>query len=141
MIKYFCASTIAFLGLTAPVHAQDNEGAGPHEAIVKEMLSALEQITEALKTVTDEETAQAAKPALQKVAVLWEQVRKKAEAIKPPSKEERQKVEAYAEKFVAAQKQLFGQISRVVSVPGGREVLREIRAVITPAEKPKSLPK
>jgi hypothetical protein len=125
--------------LPALAFGQDNEpAAGPHEAVVQEMLSVLEQITEALKTVQDKDTAAAAQMVLQKVAAQWQQVRKKADALRPPSKEEREKLEGYAKKFTVAQKQLFAQMSRVISVEGGREALREVRAVLTPPDKSKT---
>lgn len=142
MKQAFALGMIVLAGCTV-VAAPAQEGDAPtgiHETIVKDMLGVLDQITESLKTVTDEQTAAAAKEGLHQAAAKWQQVRMKAESLKPPSKEEKERLEIYAERFVISQKQLFGQIGRVIAVPGGRELLKEIRSVLGQEKSKKAEP-
>jgi len=135
----FASLVLACSSITVLAAFQDegNPAIGEHEMIVKEMLAVLDLITETLKGVTDEPTAGAAKAGLQQAEARWQQVRGKAAQAKPPRKVDKERLEAYAEKFVVAQKQLFGQIGRVIAVPGGRELLKELRTVVAPADKNK----
>src|SRR4051812_44174818 len=94
------------------------------EDIVKQMLGTMENLTSTLSTVRDEETAKAAIPELRKAAGLWATVKKKAEALPPPPKEEKDRLaKLYKTKLEEAQKKLFGEVQRVQAVPGGRAAL------------------
>ena len=58
-------------------------------------------------------------------------MRTKAESIKPPVKEEKERLEKeYKPKLFEAQKKLFGEIGRVKLLTGGQVALKEIRAVM-----------
>lgn len=129
--------TCSSLTVLAAFQDEGNPAIGEHEAIVKEMLAVLDLITESLKGVNDEPTAAAAKAGLQQAEARWQKVRGNAAIAKPPSKQDKERLETYAEKFALAQKQLFGQISRVIGVPGGRELLKVLRTVVSPADKSK----
>jgi uroporphyrinogen-III decarboxylase len=106
-------------------------GGGPYEAVVKEMLTNLEQMSATLMTVTDEDTAKAARPDLKKAADAWLVARKKADALPPPEPDVKDKLaKEYKPKLDASVKKLFGQVLRVQEVRGGKDALQEIAGVL-----------
>ncbi len=116
--------------------AQDPPPAPTFADVTREVLATLDQITTALKTVTDEDTAAAARPALNKAAQRFVELRKKAETMKPPTKEEKERLEKeFRPKLTEAQKNLFAEIGRVRQVPGGPDALKELQAVVNPKKK------
>jgi hypothetical protein len=99
--------------------------------IVKEMLGTMEKITASLTGIRDEETAKSGRPELLKAAAGWQDIVQKAAKMKPPSREEKERLEKeYKDKMRVAQKKLFAEIARVKGVPGGREALKEISAAL-----------
>jgi len=99
--------------------------------VVKEMLSTMEKMTTSLAGIMDEETAKSARPELLKAATGWQEIRQKADKMKPPTRDEKAKLEKeYKEKLQLAQKKLFAEIARVKGVPGGREALKEVSAAL-----------
>ncbi|MCS7045659.1 MAG: hypothetical protein NZO58_04820 [Gemmataceae bacterium] len=107
-----------------------------HDAVVRNMLDAIESITRTLTTVTDQESAAAAKGELAKIAKEWLALRAAAEKLPPPPREEKDRLEKeYKGKIEAAQLKLAAEVARVRNVPGGLEALQEIRSVLT---RPKS---
>src|SRR5689334_22501904 len=106
------------------------------EDVIKEILASMDQLTTSLKTVEDEKSAEAARPELRKAAERFVAVRTKAESIKPPAKEEKDRLEKeYKSKLFEAQKKLFGEIGRVKLLSGGQVALKEIRAVMESKKK------
>src|SRR4051794_32879495 len=101
------------------------------EDVLKSMLGTMDQITKTLSGITDEDTAKAARPELKKSAEEWQAVRKKAEHLPPPSKEEKDRLaKEYKKKLEDSQKKLFEEISRVQGVPGGKAALLEVSKVL-----------
>ena len=112
--------------------AAAGKGKATFEDVLKEMVATLEQISGTLSTVKDEESAKAARPVLQKSAERFVALRKTADTIKPPTPEEKARVEKeYRTKLFEANKKLLSEIGRVRSVPGGPAALREIAAVLS----------
>jgi hypothetical protein len=122
---------LLLLAGTVVIRAQ-NAGSETRMAdIVKELLETMDKLTMQLEAIKDEDTAKASKDELRKSVSYWLEVRKKAEKMKPPSKEEKDRLEKeYKSKLQAAQKKLFGEIARVKSVPGGPDALKEIRGLL-----------
>ncbi len=131
--------TLATIGLgvllaSAPVQAQTGSEV-KFEDVVKEMLGLMDELTKSLASIKDEETAKAARPELQKAATRFVELRKKSETRKPPSREEKDRLEKeYREKLQVAQKKLNAEVRRVEDVPGGRTALKEIKAVFDKKE-------
>ena len=101
------------------------------EDVIKQMLDTMGSLTKTLATVTDEETAKNSQPELRKAAGRWHQIKKKAEGLPPPSKEEKDRLaKEYKPKLEEAQKKLFGEVARVSVIPGGRQALLEISGVL-----------
>jgi len=124
------------LGLSGLVLA-GSSGAGEAKLadVVKEMLDTMEKMTTSLGAIKDEATAKTATPDLRKAALHWKELYNKAEKIKPPSKQESERLKkAYKEKIEATHKKLFGEIARVKNVPGGRDALKEIKLVVDKAK-------
>src|SRR5262245_24263163 len=97
------------------------------EDIVKQMLGAMGQMTTTLSGITDEASAKAAHPDLKKSAESWLLIRKNADKVPPPTKEEKDRLaKEYKPKLEEAQKKLFFEIGRVQGIPGGKEALLEI---------------
>jgi hypothetical protein len=96
----------------------------------------MERMTTSLGTIKDEETAKAARPELRKAAEHFVTIRKKADILKPPTKEEKDRLEKeFRPKLDEATKKLLAEIGRVEPVPGGKEALKEIRAAVNPELK------
>lgn len=124
---------ISLLALSALVASSVLGGApAPSFAdVVKEMLATMEKLSTNLAGIMDEETAKSARPELVKAASGWQQLRQKAAKMRPPTREEKDRLEKeYKEKMQVAQKKLFAEIARVKGVPGGREALKEISAAL-----------
>lgn len=108
------------------------------EEVVKEMLASMEKLTAVLETIKDEETAKAARPELRQAAGRWQELRKKADNLKPPSKEEKDRLEKeYKEKMQVALRKFLGHSKRVENVPGGKEALQDIAAILKNKEQRK----
>lgn len=101
------------------------------EEVVKDTLGILDKLTTTLAGVKDKETADSARPELKATTSKWVEIRKKAEALKPPTTEEKTRLEKeYKGKLEESQKKLFAEIGRVKGVPGGPEALTEIAPVV-----------
>jgi hypothetical protein len=101
------------------------------EDVIKQMLGVMDSLTTNLASVRDEETASFARPELRKAAEKWQHIKKKAEGLPPPSKEEKDRLaKQYKTKLEEAQKKLFGEVGRVSAVAGGRAALLEISSVL-----------
>jgi len=101
-----------------------------HEEVVKQMLASMDKITTTLTSITNEESAEAAKPGLRKAAKEWVALRAKVEKLPPPPREEKERLDKeYKEKLVTANKKLTAEKTRVDNIPGGPEALKEIRSV------------
>ena len=93
-------------------------------------------MTKTLATVTDEETAKNSHPELRKAAGDGNLIKKKADGLPPPSKEEKDRLaKEYKPKLEEAQKKLFGEVARVSVIPGGRQALLEISSVLEKKDK------
>src|SRR5882672_11649643 len=78
-------------------------GEPSHEDVVKQMLAGLDKIAMTLTTITNEESAEAAKPGLRKAAKDWVELRAKVEKLPPPPREEKDRLDKeYKEKLVTA---------------------------------------
>jgi biopolymer transport protein ExbB/TolQ len=99
--------------------------------VIKEVIVTLEKMTATLATIQDQETAKAARPELRKTAAKWQEIRDKEDKLKPPAKEEKDRLEKeYKEKLQTAIKKLMREFERVKRVPGGTEALQEISSVL-----------
>src|SRR5438270_13865634 len=106
------------------------------EDIIKQMLEIMGGLTKTLATITDEETAKSSQPELHKAAGKWHVIKKKAKGLPPPSKEEKDRLaKQYKNKLEEAQKKLFSEVARVSVIPGGRQALLEISAVLENKDK------
>jgi len=106
------------------------------EAVLKDMLGTMDKLTATLTAVKDEATAKAARPELQKNAEHFAAIRKKAATLRPPNKEEKEKLEKeYRPKLLESNKKLLGEMVRVSSVPGGKEALKELSELLNPPKK------
>jgi hypothetical protein len=106
------------------------------EDVIKQMLDTMGSLTKTLATVTDEETAKNSQPELRKAAGKWHLIKKKADGLPPPSKEEKDRLaKEYKPKLEEAQKKLFGEVARVSVIPGGRQALLEISSVLEKKDK------
>jgi hypothetical protein len=111
----------------AGLPAQAQKSISPYEAIVKDILEATQKMTTVLVTIQDAATAANARPELKKAAEKFIEVRKKAEELKQPNLEERERVSrAYRTKLEQAVNRFLQERSRVAAIPGGRDALQEL---------------
>jgi hypothetical protein len=121
-------SLTVFVLVTAGLSAGDAPLS--HEEVVKQMLASMDKITMTLTSITNEESAGAAKPGLRKAAKEWVELRAKVEKLPPPPREEKERLDKeYKEKLVTANKKLTAEKIRVDNIPGGPEAIKEIRGV------------
>lgn len=126
----------SLLLLAVGLTARAGETPPPHEAILQQMIAQLDAISATLMKIADADTAKAAHADLRKAAATWNEARKKADALPPPERKEKDRLaRAYRPKLEASLKKLFGQVTRVQVVPGGRDALQEIRSVLTKAKR------
>jgi len=129
-------SLLSVGGLVLFISMAPAGGEPSHEDIVKQMLAGLDKITMSLTTITNEESAEAAKPELRKAAKEWVELRAKVEKLPPPPREEKDRLDKeYKEKLVTARKKLVAEQIRVQNIPGGPEALKEIRGVLAKTMK------
>jgi hypothetical protein len=103
----------------------------PHEKIMQDMIGAFDSIAASLKTITDEETATAAKPALKKSNDAFVDARNRAAKLPAPEKDEKIRLEKlYKPKIEESLKKMNMEITRVEMVPGGKDALKEIAGVL-----------
>jgi hypothetical protein len=123
-------ASVVLIGLAAAAGAPP-QGTPTHDDVIKQMLATLDRIATTLESITTQESADAAKPQLQKSSKEWLAVRAKAEKLPPPSREEKDRLEKeFKGKLDAAQKKLAGEVMRGKNIPGGPEALQEIRSVL-----------
>jgi hypothetical protein len=107
--------------------SEDGAPASPHEAVVKEVLTTLEQAIAALITIKDESSADAARPDLKKAGARLKELSKRARDMKQPDREEKELLEKkYKGKFEEVLKKLRDEQVRVRAIPGGPEAVKEI---------------
>jgi hypothetical protein len=125
------ATGCVLLGLAALVCGQGTSAVTPSD-IVKETLELMEKITQQLTAIKDEESAKASRAELKASVARWLEMRKRAEKLKPPaSKEERDRLEKeFRGKLIKADKKLKAEIARVDRVPGGKDALKELVALM-----------
>src|SRR5262252_4830958 len=113
-------SLLSFGVLVLFISSAPAGGEPSHEDIVKQMLAGLDKITMTLTTITNAESAEAAKPELRKAAKEWVELRAKVEKLPPPPREEKDRLDKeYKEKLATARKKLVAEQIRVQNIPGG----------------------
>lgn len=124
----------AFAVSLAP--AAQEPGKGSYEDVVKQMIETMDSLSQTLATIKDEESAKESQPTLKKTAAKWQSIKKQAESLPPPSREEKDRLaKQFKVKLEEAQKKLFGEVARVSLVPGGRQALLEISSVLEKKSK------
>jgi hypothetical protein len=114
-------------GTVMLVLGQGTPGASPHEGVVKEMLTALDALTDVLGSIKDEPTAKAARADVKKAAGRLEDVKKKAQQLKQPEKAEKDRIaKEYKGKLEGSIKKLLAEVARVKAVPGGDDAVKDI---------------
>ena len=103
------------------------------------MLGTLEQITKIVMTISDRDSASAARPELKKAAEKMLVLRKKADQLKQPNQEEKNRLEKeYAPRFEGAVKNLRDATVHAKSIPGGEEALTELAILAESKEADKA---
>lgn len=131
------ARVVGVMTLTLALGAKvEAGGAARFEQVLKDLGATMEKLTSTLAGIRDQDSAKSAQPELRKVAGHWQALMKKADDVAPPNKEEKERLEKeHRPKLEEARKKLFVEVQRVREVPGGREALKEISAVLE--RKPK----
>jgi hypothetical protein len=94
------------------------------ESLVKQTITAMDETTQAMATVKDEASAQAAVPRLRALAERRKKIEEKmATAKAPPPAEQVELQKKYAARLSEATTGLLQEAMRVSTVPGGRIAL------------------
>jgi hypothetical protein len=120
--------TVGVLALAALLFVLDAARAGAdHAAVAKDMLATLGDVVKTLRGISDEATANAARPDLKKAGLKLDELRRKARALKQPTQEEKEKLERdFQPKFDEVLRDLRLESVRVKGLPGGAEAVKEI---------------
>lgn len=127
MMTRILSSVVCVLSSAALI-AQDADAR--YEEVLQKLLGGLQSITKTLEGITDEKSAEAARPELRKATEEFRATRKKSAELAPPATEVRERIsKKYQPEFEKARKELVGQTARVQRLPGGKAALAEIRGV------------
>jgi hypothetical protein len=129
-------AAVLLTGAASGQEEKEKDKSSPQAAVVTQVLEVMDKLSAALATITNEQSAEAAKPELRKLAKQWTALRDKAEKVPPPERAEKDRLEKeFKAKLEGAQRKLFGEVGRVQEIPGGRAALEEIRGVLTRSTK------
>jgi len=124
-------ASAALLSLTR-AQPQEKDKESSYEALVKDMLATVEEATKTLGTIKDQETADAAGPKLEEFGRKLLALRKQADSLPQPEKDEKDLLELkYRPRFDDALKKLRNESVRVKALPGGDEAVKRL----TPRDK------
>ncbi len=103
----------------------------PYEQALQQVLESFDKIGASLKTIIDEDSANAAKPDLRKAAATFLEAKAKAAKMQQPEKDEKVRLEKlYKPKLDDSMKKMITEMRRVEQIPGGKEALKEISGVL-----------
>lgn len=107
-----------------------------YETVVKEMLDAVQRMNGALKSVQNPTSAQAARGVLKDAVTRFVAARRKAEKMKLPELDEKNRIERrYGTKMARAVALFLSERRRVRGIPGGVKVLEELKPLLASAKK------
>jgi hypothetical protein len=94
------------------------------ESLVKQTITAMDETAQAMATVKDEPSAQAAVPRLRALAERRKKIEEKMATVKtPPPAEQAELQKKYAARLSEVTNALMQQAMRVSTVPGGKAAL------------------
>jgi hypothetical protein len=94
------------------------------ESLVKQTITAMDETTQAMATVKDEASAQAAVPRLRALAERRKKIEEKMATVKtPPPAEQAELQKKYAARLAEVTTSLMQEAMRVSTVPGGKAAL------------------
>jgi hypothetical protein len=96
-----------------------------YSAVYREVIKAMQDLTEQLSSVKDEATMKAAGTELKKRFHLYEQVTKKAQALPKPSDEVKRQIEEELHPQQALDN-YRKEVRRIMGLPGGKDFLEEM---------------
>ena len=127
MARAFGLSLLVLSALVVGLTAGEESA---YEQSLKQTIGALDKMTMTLATIKDEDTAQTARPQLQKAVKAWMMVKAKAAELPPPDQTEKDRLaKVYKSKLDAAVKKFFTEVARVRKFPAGNDVLKEIKDI------------
>jgi len=123
---------VGLLALCAVILPAQGRGGSPYENVLKDLIAAMDKLSDVLSTVKNEPSAKVAVPEVKKTLGQLDEVRKKAKALPQPEKEEKDRIaKIYRPKLDESIKKLLGQVARVKAIPGGSELVKDIKATET----------
>jgi hypothetical protein len=108
--------------------AADDDQLARFDKATAELIKIFKSTADTLATVKDESSANAAAPKLKKVGEELRALQKKMQDLGQPTKDQKEKLkEKYKKEMEAAQSNLYKEVRRVRSVPGGKKALEELK--------------
>jgi len=105
-------------------------GESPYEKTLIQMIGAVDSIGVTLKTIVDEDTAAASKPALRKANDTCRGTHQGRQTASAGARRESRLEKMYKPKLEESLKRMFSEIRRVENIPGGKDALKEIAGVL-----------
>ncbi len=119
--------TITILLALLPLTFASCGGGSPHADLLEEQNSHMTDFVEALKGITDEESAKAAHDKLKSIGENLAATAKRMEALGEPDIKEREKLMKDASDMAKTAMQVSNEIQRVSSISGAQETLKVIQ--------------
>lgn len=108
--------------------AAAGRAADTHEALTRDVIACYQQIAVTLATAKDEASIKDARPKVRKLGLQLLDIKKRFEALGPPSEEKEKDLEKkFGKEFEATNLRLAAEYARLGKLPGGRDLLKEVR--------------
>jgi hypothetical protein len=102
--------------------------ADTHDALIKDAIACYKQIAATLATAKDEASIKGARPKLKTLSTQLRGIKKRFETLGPPNEEQEKDLEKkYGKEFEEANLKLAVEYARLEKLPGGPDLLKEIR--------------
>lgn len=131
MKKVLVAAVVALIW-SAPSQAQDT-----HEVLADEAIKAFNGFADILAKITDKKSAEAATADLKKTGEKLTELKARFEKIGEPKGEKKEELDKkFKPKMEEVQKKVQSEMIRIATkVEGGKDIIMEIGAVLTPLAK------
>jgi hypothetical protein len=126
------ASLLAVLSFTATSQGQEKD---TFDSLARAIVKELSKVADALASITDKKTAEAAKPKLIEVGKTMQDLHARVEKLGKPSKEEEQAIKKYQEEALKIASRIQAESVRVLDIDGAAAVLKELDAVFKKKKK------
>jgi hypothetical protein len=101
-----------------------------HEAVLKDTIKTMDEITEVCESIKDESSAKAAKPKLEKLAEKMKDIKKRADKLGDPKGDKKEALEKkYKDDLLKSALKMAVAIQKASTVPGGKDAIKPLEEI------------